>query len=143
MHENREQMERDKLMQSNSSYLCAFLVLVFTFIFNGASTANDSASYPSSTGIEFIKNDNISIESETLSLSERSVQVDYEFYNHAPKEISVSMAFPFPAIDIYHRTSSWGGDPKTWNFVTDRSCPVHLSIAFLFLIQQKRRFLKK
>ncbi len=86
-------------------------------MFNGASTENDSTSYPSSTGIEFIKNDNISIESESLFLAERTVEVDYEFYNHASKEVSVHMAFPLPEIDITNKISTDGGNPETWKFL--------------------------
>ncbi|OGW29862.1 MAG: hypothetical protein A2X59_10760 [Nitrospirae bacterium GWC2_42_7] len=77
------------------------------------SFANDSTSHPTATGVEFIKNNNISIESETLLLKAKSVEVEYEFYNHSSKEVSVHMAFPLPEI---HRENTWSDEPKTWNF---------------------------
>jgi hypothetical protein len=61
--------------------------------------ANDSTSHMTPTGIAFIKNEDISIESEILFLAERFVEVEYEFYNHSSNEITIQMAFPLSEVD--------------------------------------------
>lgn len=93
---------------------CSCVVMLTSLFSPGASLANDSTSHPTSTGIEFIKNDDVSIESETLLLSERSVAVEYDFYNHSSKEVSVKMAFPLPELNTGF---DFGGKPSTWNFL--------------------------
>lgn len=89
------------------------LILTTIFSFSKESFANDSSSHPTATGIEFIKNNDISIEKETLYLNERSVEVEYEFYNHSSKEVIVPMAFPLPPLDP---PLEYYNEPKAWNF---------------------------
>ena len=88
--------------------------MVISLLSIGLSLANDSTSHPTPTGIEFIKNDDVSIESETLTLHERSVEVVYDFYNHSAKKLSVQMAFPLSEFDLVHDRAE---DPSAWNFL--------------------------
>lgn len=52
-----------------------------------------TAAHPTSTGIKFAKNDNVSIENEML-LHERSVEVEYEFFSHSSEKVSAQVALP-------------------------------------------------
>lgn len=78
------------------------------------SFANDSASFETTTGIEFTLNNDISIESELLFLGAESVSVEYVFYNHSDNEIDVNMAFPLSEKDVL--TDSANSWPQTKDF---------------------------
>lgn len=58
--------------------------------------ANDSSFGDENGTIELQKQPEISMEKESLFLSEAKVKVDYEFLNHGSKDQTVSVAFPMP-----------------------------------------------
>ncbi len=97
----------------STTIITPLIIACFLLLSVNESFANDSTNHPTATGIEFVKNDDISIEKETLFLGKRSVKVEYEFYNHTEREVSVNMAFPLPEISM---DSMWFGEPKTWDF---------------------------
>jgi hypothetical protein len=62
--------------------------------------ANDSAAELSVGGLVFIKNSDVSLQSEDLTISPESVTVRYVFLNQSPNPVTLTVAFPLPDIDL-------------------------------------------
>lgn len=62
--------------------------------------SNDSAAELSVGGLTFKKNENISIESEDLTITPETVTVRYQFLNRSPNPLALTVAFPLPDLDL-------------------------------------------
>ena len=60
--------------------------------------ANDTTSQLGTGGLLFVTNENVSMDSEDLSVGPAQVKVVYEFTNHAKDDQDVLVAFPLPDI---------------------------------------------
>jgi hypothetical protein len=65
-----------------------------------AAQANDSTAVMGAGGIELTVSKDVVMESEDLRISERLVQVRYQFRNTGPVEVKTKVAFPVPAIPL-------------------------------------------
>jgi Domain of unknown function (DUF4424) len=61
-------------------------------------SANDSSSAVGVGGLELIRNDVISMDSEELYLSADRVRVKYRFTNHSAQDVETLVSFPLPAV---------------------------------------------
>ncbi|HLI66064.1 MAG TPA: DUF4424 domain-containing protein [Caulobacteraceae bacterium] len=66
----------------------------------GAARANDSTAGLAAGGLVLTKSADIEMRSEDLYISEKLVRVRYSFVNDAPNDVTVTVAFPLPDIDI-------------------------------------------
>jgi hypothetical protein len=64
------------------------------------SRANDSSAELAVGGLVFLKNADVSIESEDLSITPDAVTVRYVFLNQSPNPVTLTVAFPLPDIDL-------------------------------------------
>jgi hypothetical protein len=98
---------------SNIQFLkMSFLALV---LFNSTfATANDSSIGDDNGTIVFKSQPNISMDKESLLISEKNIQVDYVFTNTSQTDLVVPIAFPMPA--MYFGSSDHGEikDFKLW-----------------------------
>jgi Domain of unknown function (DUF4424) len=62
--------------------------------------ANDSAAELSIGGLQFVRTNDIAIESEELRISLDRVTVRYQFANSSGKPVTLTVAFPLPDIDL-------------------------------------------
>jgi hypothetical protein len=62
--------------------------------------ANDSTAELATGGLIFVKNDNVEMRSEDLSISVKEVNVRYRFFNKAASDVTVLVAFPMPDVRI-------------------------------------------
>ena len=60
--------------------------------------ANDTTAALTNSGLVLTTNSAIEMRSEALSISETAVKVRYAFVNTAPKDVTVTVAFPIPDI---------------------------------------------
>src|SRR5215467_8442059 len=67
---------------------------------SGAALANDSSAELAAGGLIFVRNDNIEMRSEDLTISVKEVQVRYRFFNKSDKAVTVLVAFPMPEIKV-------------------------------------------
>jgi uncharacterized protein DUF4424 len=63
-------------------------------------SANDSAAELSVGGLVFTRTDDVSLESENLSITPEHVVVRYRFVNTTDKPVTLTVGFPFPDIDL-------------------------------------------
>ena len=68
----------------------------------GAAAANDSTAELTTGGLVLGKTADIAMRSEDLAISEKEIVVRYRFFNGAPEDRTVTIAFPMP--DIVGRT---------------------------------------
>jgi hypothetical protein len=80
-------------------YLLAGLIVGAAL--SGQATANDSASELAAGGIVLVKNDNIAMQREDLTLSPAEVRVRYEMRNDSGKPVTLRVAFPMPEIPAW------------------------------------------
>ena len=66
----------------------------------GSAIANDSSAELGTGGLIFVRNDDVEMRSEDLSISTREVNVRYRFFNKSDKDVTVLVAFPMPEIRI-------------------------------------------
>src|ERR1700689_3490485 len=66
----------------------------------GPAPANDSTAGLAAGGLVLTKSADIEMRSEDLYISEKLVRVRYSFVNSSPKDVTVTVAFPLPDIDI-------------------------------------------
>jgi hypothetical protein len=66
----------------------------------GAAGANDSTAGLAAGGLVLTKNTDIEMRSEKLYISDKQIRVDYQFLNTAPKDVTVTVAFPMPDITV-------------------------------------------
>lgn len=78
-----------KMMKKN----IYFSLLSFTML---AAQANDTAGTTAAGGLNFIKNPNIALIREELTISPNTVKVSYLFQNKSNQDITTSMFFPLP-----------------------------------------------
>jgi Domain of unknown function (DUF4424) len=64
------------------------------------SRANDSSAELAVGGLVFIKNSDVSIESEDLTITPDTVAVRYVFLNQSTNPVTLTVAFPLPDIDL-------------------------------------------
>jgi uncharacterized protein DUF4424 len=62
--------------------------------------ANDSTAELATGGLVFVRNDNVEMRSEDLTISTKEVQVRYRFFNKSDKPVTVLVAFPMPEITV-------------------------------------------
>jgi len=62
--------------------------------------ANDSSAELATGGLIFVRNDNVEMRSEDLTISAKEVQVRYRFFNKSDKNVTVLVAFPMPEIKV-------------------------------------------
>ena len=76
----------------------AMSVLVAATCWEAASPslANDSSAELAIGGLTFTKNEDISIESEELTIALDKIVVRYRFLNRSAKPITLTVAFPLP-----------------------------------------------
>jgi hypothetical protein len=65
-----------------------------------AAQANDTAAELSIGGLQFVRTNDVAMESEDLRISLERVMVRYEFANTSTKPITLTVAFPLPDIDL-------------------------------------------
>jgi hypothetical protein len=73
---------------------CALLVATCT------ASANDSAAELSIGGLQFVRTNDIAMESEDLRISLDRVTVRYQFANTSGTPVTLTVAFPLPDIDL-------------------------------------------
>ena len=74
-----------------------FVLLALTL----SAQANDSTGYIGTGGIQYLKNANISMQSEDLFLSKDEVRVNYKFKNLSNQDITETILFPMPAVPSF------------------------------------------
>jgi hypothetical protein len=62
--------------------------------------ANDSTAELATGGLVFVRNDNVEMRSEELSISAKEVSVRYRFFNKSGSNVTVLVAFPMPEIRV-------------------------------------------
>jgi hypothetical protein len=77
----------------------------------GQASANDSGSELAAGGIVLVKNDDIAMQREDLTLSPSEVRVRYEMRNDSGKPVTLRVAFPMPELPAwspggYHTATS-------------------------------------
>ncbi|APG63185.1 hypothetical protein LPB140_10735 [Sphingorhabdus lutea] len=84
--------------------------------------ANDSEAAIAIGGLELIKNDNISMESEYLFLSMDKAKVKYQYFNHSDKDQDILISFPLPVtpsfIEQEYLAAEYGANWDELNFTT-------------------------
>ncbi len=65
-----------------------------------AARANDSAAELSIGGLQFVRTNDIAMESEDLRISLDRITVRYQFTNTSEKPVTLTVAFPLPDIDL-------------------------------------------
>jgi hypothetical protein len=80
--------------------LIAFFSFMFSSTLGNMCHANDSLMSVTSSGLEYEKSNQISMESEDLYISLSKIKVKYLFKNHTKTAVKAVMAFPFPRLDL-------------------------------------------
>jgi len=62
--------------------------------------ANDTTAELATGGLIFVRNDNVEMRAEDLTISAKEVSVRYRFFNTSDKAVTVLVAFPMPEIRI-------------------------------------------
>ena len=62
--------------------------------------ANDTSAELATGGLIFVRNENVEMRSEDLTISAKEVSVRYRFFNTSDKDVTVLVAFPLPEIKI-------------------------------------------
>jgi hypothetical protein len=62
--------------------------------------ANDSTAELATGGLIFVRNENVEMRSEDLTISTKEISVRYRFFNNSDKTVTVLVAFPLPEITI-------------------------------------------
>jgi hypothetical protein len=78
----------------------AAIVLIAAFLFSPPVIANDTSAELATGGLIFVRNDNVEMRSEELTISPEQVTVRYRFFNKTNNDVSVLVAFPMPEIKI-------------------------------------------
>lgn len=78
---------------------------------SGQASANDSGSELAAGGIVLVKNDDIAMQREDLTLSPSEVRIRYEMLNDSGKPVTLRVAFPMPDLPAwspggYHTATS-------------------------------------
>src|SRR5712664_537837 len=79
---------------------CAIAIIGTMLMVTCAARANDSAAELSIGGLQFVRTNDIAMESEDLRISLDRVIVRYQFANTSGKPVTLTVAFPLPDIDL-------------------------------------------
>src|ERR1700682_4151709 len=79
---------------------CAIAIIGTMLMVTCAARANDSAAELSIGGLQFVRTNDIAMESEDLRISLDRVTVRYQFANTSGKPVTLTVAFPLPDIDL-------------------------------------------
>lgn len=72
--------------------------LILLLLLAGAAHANDSMGTVSTSGIKYLKNPHIDMQSEDLYISENQIRVHYKFKNTSSQDITEAVLFPLPIV---------------------------------------------
>ena len=75
--------------------------LILLFLLAGAAHANDSMGTVSTSGIKYLKNPHIDMQSEDLYISEHQIRVHYRFKNTSSQDITETVLFPLPIVPAF------------------------------------------
>lgn len=75
--------------------------LILLFLLTGAAHANDSMGTVSTSGIKYLKNPHIDMQSEDLHISEKQIRVHYKFKNTTAQDITETVLFPLPIVPAF------------------------------------------
>lgn len=76
------------------------IVLLVAGFVAAPALANDTSAELATGGLIFVRNDNVEMRSEDLTISAKEVSVRYRFFNTSDKDVTVLVAFPLPEIRI-------------------------------------------
>lgn len=85
-------------MPGQGSIRGALVAALLTLFGASLARANDSTAELTTGGLVLAKNGDIEMRSEDLAISENEIDVHYRFFNHAPQDVTVTVAFPMPDI---------------------------------------------
>jgi Domain of unknown function (DUF4424) len=80
--------------------LCSVVIVGGVMLATTCARGNDSAAELSIGGLQFIRTDDIAMESEDLRISVDRITVRYQFANSLGKPVALTVAFPLPDIDL-------------------------------------------
>jgi len=72
--------------------------LILLLLLAGAAHANDSMGTVSTSGIKYLKNPHIDMQSEDLYISKNQIRVHYKFKNTSSQDITETVLFPLPIV---------------------------------------------
>jgi hypothetical protein len=75
-------------------------VLIVASVAAGAALANDSTAELAASGLIFVHNEHVAMQSEDLYISAKEVRVRYRFFNKSDTDVTVLVAFPMPEVRI-------------------------------------------
>ena len=75
--------------------------LILLLLLAGAAHANDSTGTVSTSGIKYLKNPHIDMQSEDLYISENQIRVHYRFKNTSSQDITETVLFPLPIVPAF------------------------------------------
>ena len=75
--------------------------LILLLLLTGAAHANDSMGTVSTSGIKYLKNPHIDMQSEDLHISEKQIRVHYKFKNTTAQDITETVFFPLPIVPAF------------------------------------------
>ena len=75
--------------------------LILLLLLAGAAHANDSMGTVSTSGIKYLKNPHIDMQSEDLYISENQIRVHYRFKNTSSQDIIETVLFPLPIVPAF------------------------------------------
>ena len=75
--------------------------LILLLLLAGAAHANDSTGTVSTSGIKYLKNPHIDMQSEDLYISENQIRVHYRFKNTSSQDIIETVLFPLPIVPSF------------------------------------------
>jgi hypothetical protein len=76
------------------------IALAFVTLAALPALANDTSAELSTGGLIFVRNDDVDMLSEDLTISAREVSVRYRFLNRSDQDVTVLVAFPMPDIQV-------------------------------------------
>ncbi|HZK89611.1 MAG TPA: DUF4424 domain-containing protein [Stellaceae bacterium] len=74
--------------------------VVATLLVAAPAFANDSTAELGTGGLDFVRNENVEMRSEQLSISTAEIRVTYHFFNKSERPVTNLVAFPMPDITI-------------------------------------------
>ena len=75
--------------------------LILLLLLAGAAHANDSTGTVSTSGIKYLKNPHIDMQSEDLYISEHQIRVHYRFKNTSSQDLTETVLFPLPIVPAF------------------------------------------
>ena len=100
--------------------------------------ANDSAAELSIGGLQFVRTNDVAMESEDLRIALDKVSVRYQFANITNKPVTLTVAFPLPDIDLSEADNIALPSNDPVNFVRSARVsgrfPAKLSSVYLLLL---------